>query len=60
MTGTACSCSPTDDLRRRAVKVMRLDEEQVIVGEGLEDGDAVALTRLELMFDGMPVSAIDG
>ena len=47
-------------LRRRTVKIMRLDEDQVIIGEGLEDGDGVALTRLELMFDGMPVSGIDG
>jgi RND family efflux transporter MFP subunit len=47
-------------LRRRSVHVARLDEEQVIVSDGLDDGDAVALTRLELMFDGMPAAAIDG
>lgn len=46
-------------LHRRLVRVARLDEEQLIISEGLENGDAVALTRLEPMFDGMPVTGDD-
>jgi RND family efflux transporter MFP subunit len=42
-------------LERRAVKLLRSEGESVIVGEGLEAGDEVVLSRLDLMTGGQAV-----
>ncbi len=47
-------------LRRREVAAVRSDSSGVTISGGLEDGDAVVTTRLDLMFDGMPVAVSDG
>lgn len=47
-------------LRRRHVTVERLSEGGALVSSGLEDGDRVVVTRLDLMFEGMQVALIDG
>lgn len=47
-------------LQRRVVSVARQDAEGIIVTSGLEDGDAVVVTRLELMYEGMQVMRADG
>ena len=43
-------------IRRRAVTVLRREQDSVIVGEGLSSGDQVILSRMDLMLEGMPVS----
>jgi len=43
-------------LQRREVEMIRSERESVIVGTGLQQGDLLVLTRLELMVEGMPVS----
>jgi RND family efflux transporter MFP subunit len=43
-------------MRKRAVTVLRREQDSVIVGAGLSSGDQVILTRLDLMVDGMPVA----
>ncbi len=43
-------------LHRRQVTVVRNSSDGVIVTEGLRDGDVIVTSRLELMFDGMPVT----
>jgi RND family efflux transporter MFP subunit len=43
-------------LRKREVTVLRKEQDTVIVGEGLDLGDIVVLSRLDLMVDGMAVS----
>mgnify|MGYP001605096593 FL=1 len=45
-------------LQRRAVKLQRREGDNVIVS-GLEAGEALVLTRLDLMVDGMAVKALD-
>ena len=47
-------------LSRRSVTVDRLSEGMALVSTGLADGERLVVTRLELMFDGMPVALIDG
>jgi RND family efflux transporter MFP subunit len=42
-------------LRRRPVTLLRMEGERVIVGDGLEAGEQVVLSRLDIMVDGMPV-----
>jgi multidrug efflux pump subunit AcrA (membrane-fusion protein) len=42
-------------LRRRSVTLLRMEGERVIVGDGLEAGEQVVLSRLDIMVDGMPV-----
>jgi RND family efflux transporter MFP subunit len=50
----------TDEkLARRGVTLIRREGDSVIVGEGLQPGDRVVLSRLDLMVDGMAVQ-IDG
>jgi RND family efflux transporter MFP subunit len=44
-------------LVRRAVTLLRSEGDSVIVSGGLDDGDRVVLTRLDLMVDGMAVNA---
>lgn len=46
-------------LERRSVEVLRLGEGQALVTSGLDDGDRVITTRLDLMFAGMQVDLID-
>lgn len=46
-------------LQRRAVRVERLGEGLALVTGGLEDGDRVITTRLDLMFEGMAVELAD-
>jgi RND family efflux transporter MFP subunit len=43
-------------LRRREVRLLRMEGENAIVGEGLAAGEQVVLSRLDIMVDGMPVS----
>jgi len=45
-------------LNRRRVHVVRREKESVIISEGLQSGDQVVLSRLDLMVEGLPV-AID-
>lgn len=42
-------------LRKTPVKVIRTDSLGVVISDGLNNGDKVVSSRLELMFDGMPV-----
>ncbi|MEP4146533.1 MAG: efflux RND transporter periplasmic adaptor subunit [Halioglobus sp.] len=44
-------------LARRDVTLLRREGDSVIVGEGLQAGDRVVLSRLDLMVDGMAVQA---
>ena len=46
-------------LLKREVEVLRRDARSVVIGEGLEAGERVILTRLDLMVDGMPVQAVE-
>ncbi|MFN2289410.1 MAG: efflux RND transporter periplasmic adaptor subunit [Chromatocurvus sp.] len=46
-------------LQRRAVTVERLREGYALVTGGLNDGDRVVITRLDLMFEGMAVAISD-
>lgn len=43
-------------LERRAVGVYRFEHNAVVINEGLNAGDQVVMTRLELMVEGMPVT----
>lgn len=43
-------------LHKRAVTVLRRDQDSIIVGEGLVAGDQVVLSRLDYMVDEMPVT----
>jgi RND family efflux transporter MFP subunit len=47
-------------LVRRKVKVSRISSGNALIVGGLEDGDEVVTTRLDLMFEGMQVARIDG
>ncbi|MDP5053822.1 MAG: efflux RND transporter periplasmic adaptor subunit [Congregibacter sp.] len=47
------------ELQRRSVTVARLSEEGALVTDGLNDGEQVVITRLELMFEGMAVTVSD-
>ena len=44
-----------NNLRRRAVEVLRTETERVLVRAGLDDGDVVCVTPLDAPVDGMPV-----
>ena len=46
-------------LQRREVRVERLREGYALVTGGLNDGDQVVITRLDLMFEGMAVAVSD-
>jgi RND family efflux transporter MFP subunit len=43
-------------LMKRAVTLLRREGNEVIIGDGLANGDRVVTSRLELMVDGMPVA----
>ena len=43
-------------MHRRAVTVLRREQDSVIVGEGLSSGDQVILSRMDVMVEGTPVS----
>lgn len=45
-------------LERKQVDVLRRDASTIVVGQGLQAGEIVVLTRLDLMVDGMPVKAV--
>jgi RND family efflux transporter MFP subunit len=42
-------------LRFRPVEVLRLDHDQVLLGQGLEAGERVCISPLDVALDGMPV-----
>lgn len=46
-------------LRRRTVEVARRREGQALITGGLNDGDRVVTTRLDLMFEGLEVDIVD-
>ncbi|RMH22556.1 MAG: efflux RND transporter periplasmic adaptor subunit [Acidobacteria bacterium] len=46
-------------LRKRPVEVVRIAGETVIVGRGLEEGERVCLSNLEVVVDGMPVRVVE-
>ena len=46
-------------LRRRPVEVAHRGGDEVVVGSGLQNGDRVVITRLEVMFEGMKVAPAD-
>lgn len=48
---------PDGRLSLRDVEVLRATREEIVVASGLEDGDRVVLTRLDVMVDGMTVKA---
>lgn len=45
-------------LRRREVELLRRERDSVIVGRGLDGGEQVILSRLDLMVEGMPVAPL--
>lgn len=47
------------ELRRRPVTVERLNQGLALITAGLDDGDLLITTRLDLMFEGMQVDLID-
>ncbi|MCB1052022.1 MAG: efflux RND transporter periplasmic adaptor subunit [Acidobacteria bacterium] len=47
-------------LTKRTVQVQRSDIREVVIGHGLESGEQVAISRLELVTDGMSVRIWDG
>ncbi|MDZ7784262.1 MAG: efflux RND transporter periplasmic adaptor subunit [Halioglobus sp.] len=47
------------NLERQPVTVARLSDGRALITAGLGDGDRVVTTRLDLMFDGMPVELLD-
>jgi len=49
-----------NSLRRKQVNVVHREGNSVVINGGLENGDQVVTTRLELMFEGMKVELIDG
>lgn len=49
-----------DSLRRKRVNVIRREGDTVVINGGLESGDRVITTRLELMFEGMKVELANG
>lgn len=46
-------------LKRRAVEVARLRDGLALITAGLDDGDRVVITRLDLMFEGMAADLAD-
>jgi len=46
-------------LQRRQVNVVHREGNSVVLNEGLETGDRVVVTRLEVMFEGMKVEPDD-
>jgi hypothetical protein len=44
-----------DQLRFRDVDVLRIHGEEVVIRDGLEEGERVCVSPLELAVDGMPV-----
>ncbi|CAA0078779.1 Multidrug resistance protein MdtA [Halioglobus japonicus] len=47
-------------LRRKRVNIIHREGDTVVINGGLEPGDKVVTTRLELMFEGMKVELADG
>jgi RND family efflux transporter MFP subunit len=47
-----------NSLRSRTVKVVKADEDQVIISEGIEAGELVCLTSLEFVVEGMAVDPV--
>jgi RND family efflux transporter MFP subunit len=47
-------------LHRKRVNVIHREGDTVVINSGLENGDLVVTTRLELMFEGMKVERSDG
>lgn len=47
------------ELQRKEVTVAYREGSAVVVSDGLQDGDQVVQTRLEVMFDGLKVQAVD-
>jgi len=47
-------------LQRKRVNVIHREGDNVVINSGLESGDQVVTTRLELMFEGMKVEISDG
>lgn len=43
-------------VRKRAVTVLRREQDSVIIGSGLAAGDQLLLSRLDVVVDGMPVT----
>lgn len=46
-------------LQRREISILRRERSAVVIAQGLQDGDRVVLSRLDVMVPGMPVSVID-
>ena len=47
-----------DRLRFRDVEVVRLDGERVVIGDGLDDGERVCVSPLDVATDGMRVRTV--
>jgi hypothetical protein len=60
MATTTCSCSSTARCSVAASKCRASADGNALITGGLEDGDEVVTTRLDLMFEGMQVARIDG
>jgi len=48
-----------NSLRRRPVTIAHRGGDTVVVGSGLEEGERVVITRMEVMFEGMKVEPFD-
>ncbi len=49
-----------DSLHRKRVNVIHREDGSVVINDGLETGDRVVSTRLDMMFEGMKVELSDG
>ena len=48
-----------DTLHFRSVEVMKADRKQVVIGSGLEEGERVCVTSLDMVVDGMKVRTLE-
>jgi RND family efflux transporter MFP subunit len=48
-----------DALQRRKVNIVHREGNDVVINDGLQTGDRVVSTRLEVMFEGMKVESVD-
>ena len=42
-------------LKRQNITILRTEEQQAVIQQGLQNGDQLVITQLPIMFDGMPV-----
>ncbi len=47
-------------LQRREVQVLQREDQTVVISGGLDDGDQLVMTKLDLMVEGMHVTVVEG